>query len=144
MIHILDTDLFTLSELPDSPEYLRLHARTLQLSVDDRMGTTIVTYEEQTRGWLGYVKKSQEMDHQIKAYARLRKHLENYLEWEIFDFDATAASEFQRLQSLRIRVGSSDLKIAAIALSLDATLISRNLLDFRKVPNLRVENWSEP
>jgi hypothetical protein len=45
MIYILDTDVFTLSELPDSPEYLRLHARLLQLENDDKIVTTIVTYE---------------------------------------------------------------------------------------------------
>ena len=28
---ILDTDVFTLCELPDSPEYLRLHSRVLEL-----------------------------------------------------------------------------------------------------------------
>ena len=54
MIHILDTDVFTLAELPDSREYLQLHARVLELSPEDTLVTTIVTYEEQTRGWLAY------------------------------------------------------------------------------------------
>jgi tRNA(fMet)-specific endonuclease VapC len=53
-----------------------------------------------------------------------------------------AAEEFQRLQKTRIRIGTMDLKIAAIALTSNATLLTRNLIDFRKVPDLKVEDWS--
>jgi tRNA(fMet)-specific endonuclease VapC len=35
-----------------------------------------------------------------------------------------------------------DLKIAAIVLTHNALLISRNLKDFRKVPGLKVEDWT--
>lgn len=42
----------------------------------------------------------------------------------------------------RPRIGTMDLKIAAIALANDATLLSRNLRDFGKVPGLRVEDWT--
>jgi tRNA(fMet)-specific endonuclease VapC len=45
------------------------------------------------------------------------------------------------LRKQRIRIGSQDLKIAAIALTRDALLLSANLRDFRHVPGLRVENW---
>jgi len=34
-----------------------------------------------------------------------------------------------------------DLKIAAIARSHDALLLSRNLVHFALVPGLKVENW---
>lgn len=41
----------------------------------------------------------------------------------------------------KIRLGTMDLKIAAIALIHDSTLLSANLRDFQQVPNLRAEDW---
>lgn len=35
-----------------------------------------------------------------------------------------------------------DLRIASIVLAHDAALLSANLSDFRKVPGLKVEDWS--
>jgi len=142
MIYILDTDVFTLAELPDSPEYLRLHTRVLQLDTTDTLATTIITYEEQTRGWLAYAAKSRDTAHQIKAYNRLKKHLRAYLNFEVLDFDDAAGREFDRLRALKLKLGTADLKIAAIALSQDAMLLTRNLRDFSKVPNVRVEDWT--
>ena len=46
-----------------------------------------------------------------------------------------------RLESQHVRVGTMDLKIASICLAHDALLLSRNLVDFEKVPELRVANW---
>ena len=39
-------------------------------------------------------------------------------------------------------IGSHDLFIAAHARSLDMTLVTRNLREFTRVPDLRVEDWS--
>ena len=53
--------------------------------------------------------------------------------------------EFAMLvNAARIRIGTHDLKIAAITLSLGetATLLSRNRKDFEKVPGLRVADWT--
>ena len=44
---------------------------------------------------------------------------------------------------MKLRIGMSDLKIAAIAISQNGTLISRNLNDFKKVPDLRIEDWTK-
>ena len=35
-----------------------------------------------------------------------------------------------------------DLKIAAIAMANNATLLARNLKDFGKIPTLQVEDWA--
>jgi hypothetical protein len=48
-----------------------------------------------------------------------------------------------RLKHLRQQVGAQDLKIACICLAQDATLLTRNVADFKLVPGLRVENWME-
>ena len=142
MIYVLDTDVFTICELPDSPAYRRLHARVLDLNDDDRIATTIITYEEQTRGWLAYVAKSRDVRHQVEAYDRLKRHLLTYVNFDVLDFDAAAADTFAALFRPKLGVGSSDLKIDAIALSQGAALLSRNLRDFRKVLALHVEDWT--
>jgi tRNA(fMet)-specific endonuclease VapC len=43
---------------------------------------------------------------------------------------------------MKIRIGTMDLRIAAIALTHGATLLSRNLVDFKRVPELEVEDWT--
>ena len=48
---------------------------------------------------------------------------------------------FEQLSKDRLRVGTADLKIASIALAQNATLLSRNLRDFQRIPNLNVEDW---
>ena len=142
MIYVLDTDVFTIAQLLDSVEYRRLQERVLQLGPEDKLTTSIITYEEQTRGWLAYAAKSRDIPHQIKAYDRLKKHLRAYLRVEILDFDEPAGQVFGELRELQLRMGGSDLKIAAIALSNNAVLISRNLKDFQRVPGLSVEDWT--
>jgi tRNA(fMet)-specific endonuclease VapC len=58
-------------------------------------------------------------------------------------FDERAADQFEALRAAKIRVGTMDLKIAAIALVKPVLLRSANRGDFGQVPGLRVENWLE-
>ena len=60
----------------------------------------------------------------------------------MLDFDERAAVEFQRLYAMRLRVGTLDLRIAAIVLARGARLLTRNLADFRRVPGLNAEDWT--
>ena len=61
----------------------------------------------------------------------------------IVPVDSAAAAEFDSLrQNRKLRtIGRADLLIASIARARDATLVTRNLRHFEKVPGLRVENW---
>ena len=78
----------------------------------------------------------------MEAYRRLRVHIERFRNIPLVDFDEQAAAAFERLRQARLRIGAMDLKIAAIALANNATLLSRNLTDFERVPGLRVEDWT--
>jgi tRNA(fMet)-specific endonuclease VapC len=102
----------------------------------------IITFEEQTRGWLAFQARGRSLEQQVNAYRKLKRHLDIYLGLNVLEFTMKAAREFDRLRTLRLRIGSMDLKIAAIALIADATLLTRNLKDFSRVPGLRLENWT--
>jgi tRNA(fMet)-specific endonuclease VapC len=54
---VLDTDHVTLLEWAESAEALRLRAR-LEQDEGQELTSTIVSYEEQTRGWLTYVSRA--------------------------------------------------------------------------------------
>lgn len=60
-------------------------------------------------------------------------------EFPLLAFDEAAARAYARMPFKR---GNFDRLIAAHALSLDLTIISRNLDDFAKITGLKVENWT--
>ncbi len=103
---------------------------------------TIVSFEEQMRGWLAYIARAQDFGGQIPAYSRLHALLEDYCDRPILDFDEPSAKMARQLTGQKVRIGTMDLKIASITLASSATLITRNLTDFRKVPGLAVEDWT--
>jgi tRNA(fMet)-specific endonuclease VapC len=140
MMYLLDTDHMSLLDRGGT-EGRRVRDRLRILLLED-VATTIVSYEEQMRGWLGRVARATTLERRVSDYGELRQLLRNYCDIAIVDFDARAATEFERLRQARIRIGTMDLKIAAIALANDATLLIRNLSDFGKVPELKVEDWS--
>jgi len=140
---VLDTDILTIIQRASSVEYARLIAR-LPASDPLSVHVTIITVEEQLRGWLSYVAKAQTRDKRIEAYSRLRGFIRDLSARQILDFDGAAADQFEQLVKAKLRIGSMDLKIAAIALANNAKLLFRNLSDYRKVPGLQVEDWTLP
>ena len=101
----------------------------------------IVVAEEALHGWVTFIRRSKAGPAQIAGYARLQGCIAALHKLDILAFDREAADRFAALERQRIRIGTMDLKIAAICLAHDATLLTRNLVDFEKVPGLRVENW---
>ena len=137
-MYILDTDHVTVLQRKSGHEAERLRFRLVRFE----RATTIVTFEEQTRGWLAYLAKSRSLPEQVERYKKLKQLLTNFSEMIILDFDERSAEIFQKLQKEHRRIGTMDLKIAAIAIANDATLLSRNLKDFGKIPNLKIEDWA--
>jgi tRNA(fMet)-specific endonuclease VapC len=138
---ILDTDHMSLLEWSAAQGSARLRARLATLQPAEVV-TTIISYEEQVRGWMAYLARLRSVTQQVDAYRRLHQQLDNYCRIPVLAFDAPAAVVFQRLRRARLRMGTMDLKIAAIVLSREATLLSRNLADFGRVPGLQVEDWT--
>ena len=107
------------------------------------VAVTIVTYEEQVRGRLSFLSKAKTLNEQIFAYQGLQQLSLDYQSIIIIPFDRAAALEHQRLRKAYPRLGNMDLKIAAISLINNATLLTRNKSDFGQVIELQIEDWSK-
>lgn len=138
---VLDTDHFSLLEWRADAARQTLLQRLSAVSPAE-VFTTIITYEEQTRGWMAHAARARTTAQQVEAYRKLKRHLDIYCGVQVLEFDARAGAEFEHLQAARLRIGTMDLKVAAIALAHDATVLTRNIKDFSRVPNLRVEDWT--
>ena len=123
----------------DSPQAFALQARLEALPKD--VATTVITVEEQMRGWLELIHRYTHVRHQVEYYDRLIRLFAFFADWYVLPFDEHAADTFEQLRQQRVRIGTMDLKIASIALVHNATLWSGNLRDFQQVPGLHVEDW---
>lgn len=139
-MQILDTDHMTLLER-GGISAVSLEIRLAQVPANE-IATTIISYEEQMRGWLSFASQAKTPQQIIEAYAALQGHIASYRGTSILDYDSAASEQFERLRQARIRIGISDLRIAAICLANNATLLTRNLRHFQQVPGLIAEDWS--
>jgi tRNA(fMet)-specific endonuclease VapC len=139
-MYILDTDHLSVIDR-GGVKAQRLLQRLASID-PTQVATSIISYEEQMRGWLSYAVKAQTIEKQVEAYKELKRQLTNYCTIPIIDFDEQAAQEFQRLKKLHPRLGTMDLKIASVVLANQAVLLTRNSSDFGRIIGLLVEDWT--
>ena len=139
---ILDTDHLTEYQRGTSPEAHRLKDRLDRAT--EPYATTVITVEEIMRGWMAAIRRVNDPRRQISAYAKLQQLFDFFACWSVLPWTDAAVDKFEALKQARTRVGTMDLKIASIAMANTATLLSRNLSDFERVPGLRVEDWLSP
>jgi tRNA(fMet)-specific endonuclease VapC len=137
---VLDTDHISILQHADSEIAAALQERLVR-STDSDVATSAITLEEQSRSWLSLIHRYADVRRQVTYYDRFVATFRFFAKWRVVPFDEAAAMRFQELRSARVRIGSTDLKIAAICLVNHATLLSRNLSDFLHVPGLHVEDW---
>lgn len=142
-MYVLDTDHISVLQHGEEPAKGALCARMDALD-ESAFFLTIVSFHEQALGWNAYIQRHQSVDRVVHAYRMYEGMLDEYGSAQLLSFDDRAAMEFIRLTELRIRLGATDLRIAAIVMTNEMTLLSRNLKDFQRVPNLRVEDWTKP
>ena len=137
---ILDTDHLSILDR-DTIEAFNL-GRRLAAIPREEVFVAIITYEEQMRGWFAVIAQAKTTPQQIEAYRKLRRFIDQYGQINLVDYEAEAAGNFEKLRQGKMRVGTKDLRIAAICLANGATLLTRNAKDFRQVPGLKFEDWS--
>ncbi len=139
MTFLLDTDHVSL----DQRGHPLVRAR-VQAAGPSQVVVSVITVEEQMRGWLAAIRAATTPEARAIAYQRLRMAIGYFVSFSLLDYTAAMDALVADLRKQSIRIGTQDLRIAAVALVHGATLVTRNTVDFRQVPGLTIEDWSIP
>ncbi len=134
---LLDTDHLSLQQ--------RGHphlAKRLAEHPSEEIATSVITMEEMIRGRLAILSRRSEGETRISAYRRFQDTVHLFCKIPTVAFDPSSEQRFQELKTLRLRVGSQDLRIAAIALANDMVVLTRNIKDFGRIPDVLTADWT--
>jgi tRNA(fMet)-specific endonuclease VapC len=137
-LHVLDTD--TLSLLQEG--HVAVQARVAACPTED-LAITVVTVEEQLSGWYRLLRRTKKPEKLANVYDRLAAAVRSLSRLAILSFSEAAIHRSRAFQASKLNVRKMDLCIAAIALEHQAIVVTRNVRDFERVPNLVVEDWSK-
>lgn len=139
MLAVLDTNHLRELLSQTSTPGVRLRDRITASELE--VFTSVVSVEESVQGWMAEINRHAAGPRQVDGYLRLQEAMEVAVSLGILAFDHDAAEIFLGLRTNFRRSGTMDLKIAAICLTHDAMLLTRNVGDFVSIDGLRVENW---
>jgi tRNA(fMet)-specific endonuclease VapC len=134
---LLDTDIFSLWAV----SHPGVRARVAAHPPAD-VGITVLTVEEALTGWQTALRQAKSNDDRALTYGRMALTVAAIGQLQVVACNRAALDRYDVLRAQRLNVGSYDLRIAAIALEAGATVVTRNLRDFRRVPGLACEDWS--
>ena len=136
-LYILDTTTVSLLQHghPQTSAALVAHA-------GDTVTITALNVEETLGGWYQKLRAARTNAQKALAYDYLAKATVFLSRFPVLTPSEQALDGADRLGRLRLNVGRMDWTIAAVALTFGATVVTNNLRDFRRVPNLLVEDWS--
>ena len=130
-LYLLDTDTCVALLRRNSPSLLK----RLQSINPVHLAMSMVTWAELQHG----VQASNRVEENRAAVALLGQHIKS------LDWNHEAAMHYAHVRhALKTKgklIGSNDLLIAAHALSLGATVVTNNTREFKRVPQLSLENW---
>jgi tRNA(fMet)-specific endonuclease VapC len=138
MLYILDTDHVSLVQRGNT----HVRANLAQISSVDQRAVTIITVIEQLQGRLAVIHQARSEVEVARGGERLQETLAFYASIHVLPYDTDAQVQFAHLRRRRVRIGTQDWRIAAIALRWHATVVTRNSRDFGQVPGLNIVDWS--
>ncbi len=116
--------------------------RIAPLTISEGSGDVSAGYHEQLVGWNAYLNRARTITGVVSAYEMFQQILRDFAAMQVVAFDTAAGERFETLRRQHVRIGTMDLRIASSALAKGYTVLTRNLVDFRKVPGLTVEDWT--
>lgn len=131
MKYMLDTNI-CIELIRNKPQSLIEKITSYQLG---EIGASSITVAELAHG----ANKSNQVEKNLLA-------LEQFLlAIEVADFDQRASATYGKIRAFLEKEGnaiaSMDMLIGAHALSLNVVMVTNNIKEFKRIPNLQVEDW---
>lgn len=132
MNYMLDTNMCIYAQkgVPSVIEKLQMHYR-------ERLAISSITLAELEYG----IEASAAREKNERALQGLLLIL------EVIPFDSSAAVHYGEIRAHLRRqgtpIGTMDMLIAAHARSMGLTIVTNNVREFERVPDLKIENWAE-
>lgn len=111
----------------------------------DKQAIAIVSVEEVIRGQFNAIRQADAGRGRLttpQAYELFFGSFRACASFRVFPYTQAAHAVFLAWRAAKIRIGTQDLRIAAIATAHNATLVTRNARDYRQVPGLMLEIWN--
>jgi tRNA(fMet)-specific endonuclease VapC len=142
-VFLLDTDHLVILQRQVLPEWERMRSRMLAYDASD-FYLSVVSFHEQALGAHTFISRARGAKMLVRGYQMLEQCLIDFGRFNVVSFDEPATKEFEALRAAGVRIGTMDLRIAAIARSHNMTVLTRNTVDFDRVPELPVADWTLP
>src|SRR5437868_15480194 len=121
-LFVLDTDTLTLFER----KHATVVARIAEHSPSE-IAISVVTVEEQLSGWYAQLRQAKRPERLAWAYRRLSETVRFLARLPILTYDEKAMQRFEELRKQKIKIGRTDLRIAATVLEHGATLVTETI-----------------
>ncbi len=142
MKYLLDTDHLSILQRQSEPEFASILSH-IKLTPEADLAVSIISFHEQILGCHTYLTRAKAPMDLVRGYQMLQDILRLYSAAQVLPFDEEAKQIYDFFLTQKIRIGTMDLRIAGIALSRNLTLVTRNILDFNRLPGLAVEDWTK-
>lgn len=135
---ILDTDTLSLLQRKHPAVTAAVAAHLVAIAI------SAISIEEQFGGWFARLRQAQSSAEYAAISGYLSSAAEMLSQFRVVPMNESALDRFGQLKKIKpnLNVGGNDLRIAAIALEAGATVVTRNLRDFGRVPGLQIVDWS--
>lgn len=134
-----DTDVLTEVLLGNAAYVTRAAAIPLH-----EQAVPVIVIEEIMRGRLNIIRQAEAGRVSVslaRAYELFEDIFTDFRHLHLLSYTGQAEALYQEWRTRGMRLGTHDLRIAAICVAHRATLISRNRQDFERVPGLVTEFW---
>ncbi|HEY2414762.1 MAG TPA: type II toxin-antitoxin system VapC family toxin [Pirellulaceae bacterium] len=140
---VFDTDHLGILQRENEPEVSHIRGRMAQFT-PRHFFVSIVSFHEQVIGWCAHLSRSKNQRDVIFGYEMFRDVLRNFSKLQVLDYGDRSSQIYLSLKKQKSNMGTMDLRIAAVTLANDMTLLTRNTVDFERVKGLRFEDWTLP